>query len=153
MPLVVTGKVYYLLVVVVMATWSMVVCIYQCNQRDCRGRDCMVVGFTITYAISAYHLWCCEFESRSGRGVQHNVVKFVTNLRQKKNPKNKCNQWLSSPKLRVCLSMVLRHTPCTLCDKVCLWLASNVHDFLQVLLISQKTDRHEITEIQNLLYR
>ena len=36
-----------------------------------RGRDRMVVGFTTTYAISAYHHWCCEFESRSGRGVQH----------------------------------------------------------------------------------
>ena len=23
--------------------------------RGCRGRDCMVVGFTTTYAISAYH--------------------------------------------------------------------------------------------------
>jgi len=32
----------------------------------------MVVGFTTTYAISAYHHWhwCCEFESRSGLGVQ-----------------------------------------------------------------------------------
>jgi len=36
-----------------------------------RGRDRIVVGFTTTYAISAYHHWCCEFESRSGRGVQH----------------------------------------------------------------------------------
>jgi hypothetical protein len=26
-----------------------------------RGRDRMVVGFT-TYATSAYHQWCCEFE-------------------------------------------------------------------------------------------
>jgi len=40
-----------------------------------RGRDRMVVGFTTTYAISAYHHWCCEFESRSGRGVQHYVIK------------------------------------------------------------------------------
>jgi len=23
--------------------------------------DRMVVGFTTTYAISAYHHWCCEF--------------------------------------------------------------------------------------------
>jgi hypothetical protein len=38
----------------------------------CRcGRDRMVVGFTTTYAISAYRHWCCEFESRWGRGVQH----------------------------------------------------------------------------------
>ena len=26
----------------------------------------MVFGFTATYAISAYHHWCCEVESRSG---------------------------------------------------------------------------------------
>jgi hypothetical protein len=25
----------------------------------------MVVGYTTTYAISAYHHWCCEFASRS----------------------------------------------------------------------------------------
>ena len=34
----------------------------------------MVVGFTTTYAISANHHWC-EFESWSGRGVQHYVIK------------------------------------------------------------------------------
>jgi hypothetical protein len=42
----------------------------------------MVVGFTTTYAISTYHHWCCEFESRSGRGVQHYVIKFVSDLLQ-----------------------------------------------------------------------
>ena len=47
-----------------------------------RGRDCMVVGFTTTYAISVYHHRCCELESRSGRGVKHYVIKFVNNLRQ-----------------------------------------------------------------------
>ena len=36
--------------------------------HDSRGRDRMVVGFTTTFAISAYHHWC-EFESRSGRCV------------------------------------------------------------------------------------
>jgi hypothetical protein len=50
--------------------------------RGRRGRDRMVVGFTASYAISAYHHWCCEFESRSGRGVQHNVIKFVSELLQ-----------------------------------------------------------------------
>jgi hypothetical protein len=35
-----------------------------------------------TYAVSAYHNWCCEFESRSGRGAQHYVIKFVSDLRQ-----------------------------------------------------------------------
>ena len=45
-----------------------------------RGRDRMVAGFTTTYAISAYHHWRCEFESRSGRGVQHYVIKCVSDL-------------------------------------------------------------------------
>jgi putative lipase involved disintegration of autophagic bodies len=45
-------------------------------------RDGMVVGFTTTYAICAYHHWCYEFESRSGRGVQHHVIKFVSDLWQ-----------------------------------------------------------------------
>ena len=47
-----------------------------------RGRARIVVGFTTTYAISAYYHGCCEFESRSGRGVQHYVIKFVSDLRQ-----------------------------------------------------------------------
>ena len=49
-----------------------------------RGRDRIVVVFTTTYAISAisaYH-HCCEFESRSGRGVQHYMIKFVSDWRQ-----------------------------------------------------------------------
>ena len=50
--------------------------------RGHRGSDRMVVGFTATYAISAYHYSCCEFESRSWRGVQHYVMKFVSDLRQ-----------------------------------------------------------------------
>jgi hypothetical protein len=49
--------------------------------RSRRGLDCMVVGFTTTYATSAYHHWC-EFKSRSGWGVQHYVIKFVNDLRQ-----------------------------------------------------------------------
>jgi hypothetical protein len=51
------------------------------NVEAC-GRDLMVVGLTTTYAICAYHHWCCEFESRSGRGVQHYVIKFVVYLWQ-----------------------------------------------------------------------
>jgi len=39
------------------------------RKRSRRGRDRMVVGFTTAYAIITYHHWCCEFESRSGRGV------------------------------------------------------------------------------------
>jgi hypothetical protein len=32
-------------------------------------RDRMVVGFTTTCAISAYHHWSCGFEPRSWRSV------------------------------------------------------------------------------------
>jgi len=48
--------------------------------RGRRGRDRIVVGFTTTYAISAYHHWCCEFESRWERRVQHYVIKFVSDF-------------------------------------------------------------------------
>ena len=50
--------------------------------RGCRGSVRMVVGFTTTCAINAYHHSCCEFESRYGRGVQHYVIKLVSDLRQ-----------------------------------------------------------------------
>ena len=45
-----------------------------------RGRDRMVVGFT----ISAYHHKSCEFESRLGEVylIQHNANKFVSDLLQ-----------------------------------------------------------------------
>ena len=41
----------------------------------------LVVRFTTTYVISAYQ-HCCEFEYRSGRGVQNYVIKYVSDLRQ-----------------------------------------------------------------------
>jgi hypothetical protein len=34
-----------------------------------RRPDHMVIGFTTTYTISAYHHLSCEFEPRSWRGV------------------------------------------------------------------------------------
>jgi hypothetical protein len=50
------------------------------SERGHHGHDRMVVGFTTTYAISAYHHWCFGVESRSGQGVH--VIKFVSDLRQ-----------------------------------------------------------------------
>jgi hypothetical protein len=49
-----------------------------------RGRDRMVVGFTITYASIAYHHLSCEFEPIHGEMylIQHYVIKFVSDLRQ-----------------------------------------------------------------------
>jgi len=68
-----TGKVWYPIKKFSSAT-------FVCRGR--RSRDRMVVEFTTTYAFSAYHHWCCEFEFWSGRGVQHYVIKFVSDLRQ-----------------------------------------------------------------------
>ena len=50
----------------------------------CGRRDRMVAGLWTTYAISVYHHWCCEFESRPGElySIQHYVIKFVSDLRQ-----------------------------------------------------------------------
>ena len=44
-----------------------------------RGHDHMVVGCTITLAMSAI---TTDVESRSGPGVQHYVMKFVIDLQQ-----------------------------------------------------------------------
>ena len=57
-------------------------CINLAKIKSAGGRDRMVVGFTTTYVISACHHWCCELESRPGRGVQHYVIKFVSDLLQ-----------------------------------------------------------------------
>ena len=53
------------------------------NKRGRRGRDRMVVGFTTTFAISVYHHWSCDFESRSGEVylIQPYVINFVSDLR------------------------------------------------------------------------
>ena len=42
---------------------------YTLYVRGRRGTDRMVVGFTTTCTISAYHLQSCKFEPYSWRGV------------------------------------------------------------------------------------
>ena len=58
--------------------------IYVHKKQGRRGCDRMVVGFTTTYAIIAYHHWSCEFKSRSSDvcSIQHYMIKFVSDLRQ-----------------------------------------------------------------------
>ena len=45
-----------------------------------RGHDRMVVVFTTTYAISAYHHKLCEFNFHLDKvySIQHYVIKFVS---------------------------------------------------------------------------
>jgi hypothetical protein len=54
---------------------------FKCNCqtvfRSRRRRDRMVVGFTTTCAINAYHNKCCEFESRSWGGVL-DITMFIS---------------------------------------------------------------------------
>jgi hypothetical protein len=37
----------------------------------------MVVGFTITCAIGAYHHWSCEFESHYWNIVENGPIKYT----------------------------------------------------------------------------
>ena len=55
--------------------------IFLSSGRGHSGSHRMVVGFTSTFAISAYHHWSCEFESHSGDVylIQLFVIKFVSN--------------------------------------------------------------------------
>ena len=48
------------------------------------GRDRMVVGFTTTYAISAYHYYSCECEPRSWRDALDTTLcdKVFSDLQQ-----------------------------------------------------------------------
>jgi len=132
-------------------------------KRSHRGR--MVVGFTTTYAISAYHHWCCEFESRSGRGVHHYVIQFVSDARGRwfspgtlvsstiktvrrditerllKVALNTFKQAMQSRSWRGVLDTAL-------CDKVCQWLGAGRWLSLGTPASpTNKTDRHDITEI------
>ena len=55
----------------------------QTSSRGRRGRDRMVVGFTTTYAIGAYHHWSCvafDFRSVEMYSIQHYVIKFVSDF-------------------------------------------------------------------------
>jgi hypothetical protein len=74
----------YIIDVVLTQEFLFTILQYRHNYKMGRhGCDRMVVGFTTTYMyrISAYHHWY-EFESRSGRGVQRYVIKFVSDLPQ-----------------------------------------------------------------------
>jgi hypothetical protein len=53
-------------------------------ERGRRDRNRMIVEFTTTYAVSAYHLYSCEFESRSWRDVLDTTLS------------DKVSQWLAT---------------------------------------------------------
>ena len=103
----------------------------------------MVVKFT-TYVISAYRHWCYEFESRSRRGVQQYVIKFVNDLRQVGcflNDLWQVGDFLNDLRQVGCFLNDLRQVGDFLND------LRQVGDFLLFTLPSNKTDSHDITEI------
>ena len=57
------------------------------------GRDPMIVGFTTTYAISAYHDWRCEFEPHSGdKTLWDEVCPWLTTGRCQFSPVSSTNK-------------------------------------------------------------
>jgi hypothetical protein len=63
---------------------------YKCTFFEgLRCHDRMVVGFTTTYAISAYHHQNCEFEPRSGEmylfGISWKKILIFLKKQQQKN--------------------------------------------------------------------
>ena len=44
------------------------------QDRRCRGRDRMVVGFITTYAYSAYHNKRCELDPAQGGCTRYNIM-------------------------------------------------------------------------------
>ena len=79
---------------------------------NCRDRDHLVVGFTTTCGISAYHHWICEFEPHSWWGVLDTTLC------------DKVCQWLDTT---LC-DKVCQWLDTTLCDKVCQWLDTTLCD-------------------------
>jgi hypothetical protein len=85
----------------------------------------MIVGFTTTYAISAYHHWCFEFESKSsGWGVQHYVIKWLA-----------IGQWFSPGPPVSSTNKTDRHDITEILLKVVLNTTKHIiHDITEILL-------------------
>jgi len=78
-----------------------------------RGRHRMVVGFT-TYATSGYLHWCYGFDSRSGRGVQHYVIKFVSDWFSPVPPVSSTNKTVRHDITEILLKVTLNTITITL---------------------------------------
>jgi hypothetical protein len=50
------------------------------KQNSHQQLQCFILGPKNSLGGPAYHHGCCEFECRTGRGVQHYVIKFVSDL-------------------------------------------------------------------------
>ena len=103
--------------------------------RRHRVRDCMVVGFITSYAISVYHHSCCEFESRSGDKVCQWLASgrcFSPGYSDFLHQEN----WPPLFNWNIVESGVkhhnLNHNPGVASSKVRVW---NIHDILHVSLI------------------
>ena len=71
------------------------------SDRGRHGRDCIVVGFTTNYTISAYHHERCEFESRLWRAV------LDATLCDKVCQWNAAGRWFSTCTLVIALTITI----------------------------------------------
>ena len=60
---------------------SMIILTYQIPMIILTYQISMIIVLPMQ-SVHVYHHWCCEFESWSGRGLQHYVIKFVSDLWQ-----------------------------------------------------------------------
>jgi hypothetical protein len=111
---------------------------YVSNTSHRDRRDRIVVGFTTTCAISAYHHSIklkTTIHNRGRRGHCRMVDGFITT-------------YLSPPTLWVRIPHRWDVLDKTLCDKVCQWLATGRWFSPGTPVFStNKTERHDITEI------
>ena len=99
-----------------------------------RGRrDRMVVRFTTTYAINAYHYFRCEFELHSHEVylIQHYAIKFVSDLRQVcgflRVPRFSTNKTDRSDKTEILLKVALNTITLIPWESSLLYLHVNIH--------------------------
>ena len=76
---------YFCPFIYIMLDSTLFLCYFHILQiRDHRSHDHMVVGFTTTCVLGAYHHLSCEFDYADGDEylIQHYMIKFVSGLRQ-----------------------------------------------------------------------
>ena len=125
---------------------------------DRRGRNHKVVGYTTTLAISTYHHWSCEFESRSWWSVLNttvcDLIQPINSLEMPVPSQSHCDFPSFSVVNWLCLFVDIWVLPfpledCLVYGNFVITLICDGSGFLRVLRFpsANKADRHDIAEI------